>query len=975
MQTTKTNFITQHEAAKSKACSATAFKTAAAAVVAATAHGATTAFLTHHTSSASSTARSPPKRLRQASEALLAPAVRAGSFVGLGLGAAASVAMAAVMRGQSRSRDSLREVCRVSTPRTSLRAESTEALPDPVDYGSADPEEYTLTASSLSMAPDVTFMLKETPSRGSSALVIQHRLVSESHYQAVLKLAEHSLPKFDIYNLATALFTCAENAKNDELIARQIQSDKNFIKLFSQTKKKTLEMMQELDAQTMATVLWACARLNIFDSELTSAITADATQRMRYYSPKAIGLLVFALGYSGIRPRPNFIKALVTELMGRTDFTFEDLNLVVYGCMRLGISDRRIMEKASDIIVRTKLDGADVVTLANLTYAYAKLEYWDKTVFGVLGQRIIEVVDEFDPQGFSMCSLGFAAAAAHQEDAYGCMEQIKAAVEGRLQDFSHRDISTLSFAFGKFANLNKKRLDSAEDSRAGRAFFRGYVDKKQEPIVKAIKDEVIRRTHDSFTMQELNLIVYALMRLDNRDDEFLEKAAKLFRRNASELMTIEVVNVLYAFALSNYLSLELVEAMINEIERREMWKDWTPLEAAVVSYSLAFARIRKEDLMDKIAMQLCEKVREFSPSMTAMTIWGVSVLNCRNNGAQMISAVIEEIAKNPSKYDPSAITQCIFGAAILSGPSSALWIFKIWFQTNFATSDFNDQAYSMLHHMMASVQAELGLPMKDVGLARVARTIYEESAAEMASEQHRTLSERLRIQQIPHSFNTVPPLIEGFPEATLVVDIAIPMLKLVIEVEGPQRNVIPFDKLMEKMKESRQDERQERVTISATDPIEAMSQAREYVECGVTGPAAFKRRILRKCGWRVVTVSFDESEEYIADALKKMIDKKQKTASEEAESQQLPEVFKEDSTVEVPEDFDPPAQSDVSAFEVKLRERHEQTMEELRLRIAEERGNVASASTFANHFEYRQWQVDLEKKLLKEMVADVVPTA
>ena len=59
------------------------------------------------------------------------------------------------------------------------------------------------------------------------------------------------------------------------------------------------------------------------------------------------------------------------------------------------------------------------------------------------------------------------------------------------------------------------------------------------------------------------------------------------------------------------------------------------------------------------------------------------------------------------------------------------------------------------------------------------------------------------------------------------------------------------------------------------------------MECGLSGAAAFKRRLLRSCGWRVVTVSFDEShlesgdawllccfhagEEYIADALKKMI--------------------------------------------------------------------------------------------------------
>ncbi|CAE8654172.1 unnamed protein product, partial [Polarella glacialis] len=65
----------------------------------------------------------------------------------------------------------------------------------------------------------------------------------------------------------------------------------------------------------------------------------------------------------------------------------------------------------------------------------------------------------------------------------------------------------------------------------------------------------------------------------------------------------------------------------------------------------------------------------------------------------------------------------------------------------------------------------------------------------------------------------------------------------------------------------------ERQTIVSGDPSDVLSQAKDYVECGLVGSAAFKRRLLRKCGWRVVTVSFDESEEYIADALKNMIEK------------------------------------------------------------------------------------------------------
>jgi len=395
-----------------------------------------------------------------------------------------------------------------------------------------------------------------------------------------------------------------------------------------------------------------------------------------------------------------------------------------------------------------------------------------------------------------------------------------------------------------------------------------------------------------------------------------------------------------------------------------------PASAAVLAYSMAYSKVRKEDLMDRIAQYACEKGREFNSRQMVMVVWSLAVLNCRNYGAPLVQSIIEDIAKSPAKYTDSDICTFMYSAALLSGPSSALWIFKIWFQTKLPERELNEYCYGMIYHMFASVQAELGVPIEELKFGRLVQREYQTSEASMvASDQHRRLAERLRLQNIPHQFNAIPPVLKGFRQAALFVDIAIPMLKLVIEVEGPQRSVIPFDKLQEKMKES-----EVPVKLASSAPPEVLSQVREYVECGLSGSAEFKRRVLRKCGWRVVTVSFDESEEYIADALKRMIKKYQDENDEQfqelPEAGAAPEVFREE-----PEELQEEAlQSDITEFEVKLRERHEKTMEDLRLRIAEERGNVASASKFANHLEYRKWQVDLEKKLLKEMVADLIPS-
>lgn len=848
------------------------------------------------------------------------------------------------------------------------------------DVGDVEPVEYQL--QSFGPPPDMDFIIKEIPARSSSSLIIQHRLGSESQYQAVLKLVEQYLPKFDIHNMSTAMHKCGLAARDDDLIARQIQSDPNFVRLFDASKKVALANMKDMPAATLGTLLWACSRLNVFDSELTSAIAADATQRMHFYSPQAIGLIMFSLGHSGVRPRPTFIQALVTELQGRNDFGSQDLTLVVYGCMRLGIRDRRVMEFASDYIQTTQLEDCDPLTVASLCYAYAKLEYWDKRVMAVLGSKVVETMGEFSPQMFSMTALCFAAGAAYLEDSYSCMEKMKNVVEQRLPEFSHRDLSTITFAYGKFARLSKNRQKEIEGLEHVVDAFNFYApitsqETVEDPLIKAIKEETKRRDMESFTMQELNLICYAIMRMDDKDPEFFEAAAEVFQKNSAELMSVEINNVLYCFGRVRFLHVGLVKAMIGEIQRRNILDSFEPLHTAVLAYSLAMNQIRQEDVMDKIAMQLCENVRDFSPREVVMCLWAMTTLNCRNHAEPLVSAVMEDMSANSKKYADSYSFGLIFWASsILAGPAAALWMLKIIFHHNFWEKNFTIRDYTMLYFVFASLHVELGLPVEELTGHYLCRRIYEESTSLILGEQHRRLSERLRIQQIPHQANAMAPRLEGFPEAGVRVDIAIIKLKLVIEVEGPKRNTIPLDKLIEKLDEDDLD-------MTAGEPADVLTNAREFVECGLSGPAAFKRRLLRKCGWRVVTVSFDESEEYIADALKKMINKddsedQEEVAAMEAQSETilLAASEKPDSSLDLESlGLTKPDQSAVSQFELNLRERHADALKDFKLRMAKERGDAAWAGRFGNHLDFRKWQVSLEKSILKDMVDDVTKVA
>ncbi|CAJ1363705.1 unnamed protein product [Effrenium voratum] len=863
----------------------------------------------------------------------------AGRTAGAALAAASAGAFARPGRGRRGERRA----------KTARRAEEMELDDVPLELG----------AEVLTEPQELSFMIEEIPSRSSSSLIIHHRLGSESQYQAVLKLVEEYLPKFDVYNSAAALHKCAINARDDELAARQIQSDPNFARLFTAAKKQTLARVSDLEATTLTTVLWACARLNIFDSELTTAIAADATTRMNHYSPMSIGLLMFSMGYSGTRPKPSLMKALIAELQGRPDFDTNSLVLIVYACMRLGIRDRRIMEEIGKHIEETQLSDCQPLNLACLCYTYGKLEYWERKAVSALARQLTQVMEDFSPRMLCMSAMGLAQAAGQLEDVDDALDRMKLLVEDRMADLTHREVSTLAFAFGKYALLARERKAAIEGRRLERKKL--SVDENTtmeiDPFVKALKDEVIRRDHESWTMTELNLIVYALMRMEHRDEDFLEISALVFQKGAAELMLVEILNILYSYGRLDFLNVSLVERLLQELERRNEYDSFEPSHWATLAYSLAINQVRHEPLMDRIALHFCEHIREYEDQSLQMTLYGLAVLNCRNHGEVVASAAAEELARRD--LTNSTLPQGIFAVALLAGPSASLHVMSLMFRPGFWDRDFAELGYTMLYHLMASWQAELKLPVQELVGHTVCRRCYEEATATYMGEQHRRLSDRLRIQQIPHQANCMVSALDGFAEAGVRGDICIPKIKLIIEVEGPQRNTVPLELLMDKLREVGS-------KLNGGDRGEVLSQAREHVECGLSGSAAFKRRLLRSCGWRVVTVSFDESEEYIADALKKMIKKGP------GEDEEVPEAFPDASAYDSIQDFDPalvkPNENDISDFELKLRERHAEAMEKLQLRLLEERENVASASKYSDYLQFRQWQVQLEKEILKEMV-------
>lgn len=823
----------------------------------------------------------------------------------------------------------------------------------------------------------------DEPERTRASMVIQNRLVTESQYQAVLALVEKYLPMFDIVNLTCAMHMCAITVRDHELLTRQIQSDPNFVKLFHTVKAAILGDVKKVSPRTAADILWSCARLNIFDSELFSAIVADATTRLEYFSAHGISLIVFALGFIGQRPRASFMQALVRELRARiaTEFEPQTIGMIVYGMMRLGIRDDRLMKIVSEQLQRSGLDDFEDLTVSCLAFAYAKLEYWDDKTFALLGKRMVATLPELSPRQVVMCSMCFAQSVAVLEESGSTMKRIEAAMLDRLDEFDNRSLATFCFAVGKF-----RQLTEVLDFEGRRPKVRGP---SLDPLAIAFQKQVDKRGIGTFNMAEANLIVYSLMRMKHRDEALLATMALQLARSAPELQTVEIVNVLYAFARLDFLHIELVNAMVGEIKRRDLIRssDTTHESIAAIAYSLGLLHVKEDEVMDTVAAALCERVREFSSQSMSMILWGMAVTNCRNNAEPLISTCLEDMASRVDQFPPMTASIILWASALLTGPASAIWMLQVFFHPNFWAQNFEKPALAMIYHALAGLQAEAGLNVQDMQGWSSCRACYEELSGQSVGQQNQRLSDRLRMQNMQHQASAMVPA-RGVREAGMRVDIVIESLNLVIEVEGPTRFCIPLDKLMEKLATPGDAAASEPRKYGRPD--EVLQDSRSVIECSLSGAAAFKRRLLRKCGWRVATVSFDDNEEYIADALDRMVKKNQTAGDNDATTQTGPSPAADRGpdagTKAVPDldsriaDFALPdltftgeavqvEELELSQAELQMRKRHREALKELRRRITQERGDAAASLAYANHMEYRKWQVGIERQVFREMLA------
>jgi len=821
----------------------------------------------------------------------------------------------------------------------------------------------------------------------------------EGSCTSLLSMVENHMHEFDVVYMTRAMRSLAVTARDQQLPTREIQQIKNdptFVKLFHRAKASMMEDMSAVTWEACSDMLWSCSILSIYDSELFNAIVQDATTRLHEYSSGGICDLFVGLGLVELCPHASFMQALFRELRLRIPKGFDEKELctIVYTLMSLDIKNDRIMKLITDHILSKGIHDFEDLTVS--WYAYMKVRYWNDELFAPLGRRAVSSISNTNQAKLTMNFL-----------------------------VGSRGLSARVLSGGKFRVATEEVFEGPGPKQP--SSFRWQW---SDNVACSLVEQVLTFCRiDKVTLSELSLINYCAMRMNLRDDELLLRAARQFASFAPELSSVEIANAMYTFSRQDYTHVDFIYAMLNEVKRRGVAKvddddDDTdgPSLCSLMCYSLGACHIRDEEFMGQVAAHVCEKGSMMGMQSLSMIMWAFAVTGCDKNAKPLVSVVLGELSKR--QKETRFITKCIilWASALLAGNSCGLSILKVLFSKGFWSGPFTNDSNTcfFMLQVFLSLGAECGIDIEQLRGWTTCQEFYDSVSVDIdcCCNQRRllSLSERLHDRGISHEKDTVPPVLDGFNEARVRGDIVIESCQLIIEVDRPLRMTIPVGQ------EEDEDDLDGALALFRTRrrrselhgrPEEVVPQMRDDVELGYTGPQVFKRRLLRACGWRVVTLRLDENEEYIAEALFKIMFNKGllsnhkgwlvKSNFSSEEEWMLCEVdedadlvdmdveegfgfpwglssirssirFTSDSEVDdkAEEEEDDEGLSMLSDYERDLRRRVTEASEELQRRIvAEQGGDAAASAKCADHLAYHSWHAEQEKNVLREMLASM----
>eukprot|EP00929_Paragymnodinium_shiwhaense_P108604 TRINITY_DN74918_c0_g1_i1.p1 TRINITY_DN74918_c0_g1~~TRINITY_DN74918_c0_g1_i1.p1 ORF type:complete len:883 (-),score=172.66 TRINITY_DN74918_c0_g1_i1:444-3092(-) len=424
---------------------------------------------------------------------------------------------------------------------------------------------------------------------GYNSAPINEEIVSCRTWQEVLNVALKRCEQMDELNIVTALHRTAKLWREEDggrTPAEQVRSTEGVRCLL----KHVWHFTVRCRPQQLANSIWACAVLQIHETDLLDRICQYAAKRASGYTSQNMANTMWALGALSHQHE-------------------ELLNI----CLRY--AEAQVKEFSPQ-------------DLANTCWAFARLQRPCEKLFQLLLHESILRLHEFQAQNMSNLVWACATILHHDEPA---MRAIASYGLQYLEEFSTQEISNLTWGLGTLLIRHEEWLDASAAAMARRSreccpqdlsntiWAYGTLEYKRNEHLRAINWEVMRQI-EHFSPQGLSNVIWGLSAIEYRDIKTLTCISEeVLRRPIEQLTPPDISTLLYSFAVLAWSH----EAALAKLRRAV--RHWLPRFASrdVANCSWAFVILshRDDEIFRAMHLRAAELMEEFNVQGLCNIAW------------------------------------------------------------------------------------------------------------------------------------------------------------------------------------------------------------------------------------------------------------------------------------------------------------------------------------------------------------------
>lgn len=323
------------------------------------------------------------------------------------------------------------------------------------------------------------------------------------------------------------------------------------------------------------------------------------------------------------------------------------------------------------------------------------------------------------------------------------------------------------------------------------------LDMKNDELLEAISEEVIKKIYDS-SPQQLANSVWSFAKLLKYDEHMLTVVADEVMRRLLEFNGQHIMNVIWACAKLGFLHVDMLSAISHHSQH--MLDDFTPQHLSITAWGYATLGFKDLKLMEAISQEVQKTLRAFRPQNIANTAWAFATLDLRNEellGAiskfaiprlheynqqhmsnllwafaslqifdqPLMNAVAQEVVQRCHEFDPQGLSNIACSFALLDYPHQPL-LEAISAAALARISDFNPRDLENLAYAYAKLQVH-DAPLLEAIAQNSLSKLYDFNSLDLANTvfayatlgiKNEALMDAIAARTIEMVANSFPPL-------------------------------------------------------------------------------------------------------------------------------------------------------------------------------------------------------------------------